>query len=240
MSRFKLYYWPTFPGRGELIRLVFAETATPFDDVFRDRSFQDAIAFCSANKRFFAVPAIEDCDNDNLLLSQTCVIMRYLAERCDGGRLYPAGNNGYKAEVLMQDAADALAEGCNAWHAIDHNKGYTEQAVETRPYIDVFVSKRLPKWLSRFNTVLEENYTDSRGPETPLYFVVDSLSYADLAIFHVNCKLACLLFPRIVVAFIFTLFVCCCVRCSTVFAQRQAAQTEFVLQLTMSSLKTNL
>ena len=189
MSRFKLYYWPEFPGRGELIRLVFAETATPFEDVFRDYTFEDAMAFCYGNKKFFAVPAIEDSENDNILLSQSCVIMRYLAERCDGGRLYPAGNGGYKAEVLMQDAADALAEGCNAWHALDYNKGYAEQAAETRPFIDTFVSKRLPKWINRFNTVLEENNTDyevSDTSEKDLFFVGSSLSYADLAIFQVD------------------------------------------------------
>jgi glutathione S-transferase len=183
--RYKLYYWPQFPGRGELMRLLFAETSIPFDDVFRDLSFEDAKSFCYGSKKFFAVPAIEDTENENLILSQSCVIMRYLAERCDGGRLYPSGNNGYKAEVLMEDAADMLAEGCTAWHAIDYNKGYSEQAEATRPFIEYFVNSRLPKWLNRFNTVLESN--NSRFPEQQqLYFVGDSLSYVDLAIFQVH------------------------------------------------------
>jgi glutathione S-transferase len=184
--RYKLYYWPEFPGRGELIRLLFAETSTPFDDVFRDISFVEAKEFCYGSKKFFAVPAIEDTENDNLVLSQTCVIMRYLAERCDGGRLYPSDpNNGYKAEVLMQDAGDLLAEGCNAWHAIDANKSYGEQAEATRPFIEYFVNSRLPKWLNRFNTVLENN-NKNKTADQPLYFVGDSLSYVDLAIFKVS------------------------------------------------------
>ena len=28
-ARFRLFYWPGFPGRGEFIRLIFAECATP-------------------------------------------------------------------------------------------------------------------------------------------------------------------------------------------------------------------
>jgi glutathione S-transferase len=184
--RYKLYYWPEFPGRGELMRLIFAETNTPFDDVFRDLSFDAAKEFCYGSKRFFAVPAIEDTENENLCLSQSCVIMRYLAERCGGGRLYPSDkNNGYKAEVLMQDAADMLAEGCNAWHAVDYNKGYSEQAEATKPFIEYFVTSRLPKWLNRFNTVLENNNANNSELQE-LYFVGDSLPYVDLAIFQVT------------------------------------------------------
>ena len=186
--RFKLYYWPEFPGRGELIRLLFAETNTPFDDVFRDLSFEKAKEFCYGSNKFFAVPAIEDTMNENLCLSQSCVIMRYLAERCDGVRLYPTNtNDGYKAEVLMQDAADLLAEGCAAWHAIDYNGSYGEQAEATRPFIEHFVNSRLPKWVNRFNTVLKNNNSNyTINSDEPLYFVGDSLSYADLAIFQVN------------------------------------------------------
>lgn len=84
----------------------------------------------------------------------------------------------------MADAADMLAEGCNAWHAIHANKGYTEQAEATRPFIDFYVSSRLPKWLNRFNQVLEINNKDATDGQ-PLYFVGDSLSYVDLAIFQV-------------------------------------------------------
>lgn len=170
------------------MRLLFAETNTAFDDVFRDLSFDEAKKFCYGSKKFFAVPAIEDTENGNLILSQSCVIMRYLAERCDGGRLYPSDkNDGYKAEVLMQDAGDMLAEGCSAWHAVDYNKSYGEQAAETRPFIEHFVNSRLPKWISRFNTVLENN-NKGASPETPLFFVGDSLSYADLAIFQVQSE----------------------------------------------------
>jgi glutathione S-transferase len=190
--RFKLYYWPEFPGRGELMRLVFAETATPFEDVFRDYTFEEAKSFCYGNPKFFAVPAIEDCENDNLMLSQSCVIMRYLAEHCENGRLYPRGNDGYKADVLMADVADLIGEGCMAWHAIDYNQGYHEQAEATLPFIETFVNKRLPKWLNRFNTVLESNNPnfvhgdpDCENRINLLFFVGDSISYVDLAIFQV-------------------------------------------------------
>jgi glutathione S-transferase len=142
--RFKLYYWPGFPGRGEFMRLVFAESNTPYEDVYRDLTFEAASQHCYASagadnkKQFFAVPAIEDQDNEDVgVISQTCVIMRYLAVQCG---LYPENpNKGFQAEVIMQDAGDLLAEGCKAWHAIDYNQGYDEQKEATRPFIDRYV-----------------------------------------------------------------------------------------------------
>ena len=136
--RFKLYYWPGFPGRGEFMRLLFAESNTPYQDVYRHLTFEAARQYCYASSQFFAVPAIEDRDNKEIgVISQTCVIMRYLAVQCG---LYPQNlNQGIHAEVIMQDAGDLLAEGCKAWHAIDYNQGYDDQKDATRPFIDTYV-----------------------------------------------------------------------------------------------------
>ena len=37
-----LYYWPEIAGRGEFIRLLFAETQTPYVDAFEGKSFEEA------------------------------------------------------------------------------------------------------------------------------------------------------------------------------------------------------
>ena len=76
---------------------------------------------------------------------------------------------------------------------MDYNKGYTEQKEETRPFIDYYVSRRLPKWLNRFDTVLKENNNikdavTSGGKHKvtkELVLVGHSLSYVDLALFLV-------------------------------------------------------
>ena len=185
--RFRLYYWPGFPGRGEFMRLLFAETATAFDDVYAQLTFEEATRSCYGHPERFAAPAIGDLERltDNpsrpgpLALSQTTVIMRYLASELDGGRLQPASEaEQLRAAVLMSDVADAMEEGCRAWHATDYNKGYEEQAEATRPFVDSFVERRLPKWLSHFDRALQ------RGGKGGRFLVGGRLSYADLALFH--------------------------------------------------------
>jgi glutathione S-transferase len=34
-AEYRLYYWPTIPGRGEFVRLVLEEAAAPYLDVAR-------------------------------------------------------------------------------------------------------------------------------------------------------------------------------------------------------------
>lgn len=203
--RFKLFYWPGFPGRGEFMRLIFAETNTPYDDVYAHMTFQEATETCYGNPDRFAVPAIQDtCTLDpstgeGLCLSQSTVIMEYLAEHCSSGLLLPKGVDKYKASVLMADIADLVEEGCRAWHALDYNKSYGEQAAATRPFIDYYVNRRLPKWLNRFDRVLRKNNADlpvdlpvdlpaelSLAVKfRPFFLVGRSISYVDLALFLV-------------------------------------------------------
>lgn len=201
--RFKLYYWTGFPGRGEFMRLVFAETATEYNDVYDGMSFQEIKKYCYEQKNRFAVPAIEDMQSidpatgEAFALAQTPAIMAYLAEQCDNGRLMPSGVDRHKAAALMADVVDAVEEGCRAWHALDTNAGYSEQHEATRPFIDYFVQKRLPKWVSRFDKALRANpnnakhpaitnpdYVPGSGEEPELFLLGDSISYVDLAVFY--------------------------------------------------------
>lgn len=184
--KFRLFYWPGFPGRGEFPRLLFAETATPYEDVYAKLSFEKAKADCYGNPNRFAVPAIESLDHvdpdtgESLVISQTAVIMQYLASRCGEQRLLPENETQQlRAAVLMSDVVDVMEEGCKSWHAVNYNAGYAEQAEATQPFIDQFVSSRLPKWLAHFHRALLRNKSKSG------FFVGQRISYADLAIFHV-------------------------------------------------------
>ena len=194
--RFRLFYWPGFPGRGEFMRLIFAECATPYADVYRGMTFGEAAKECYGSPDRFAVPAIEDRRHTDpvtgraLAFSQTAVICAYLAAECAGGRLMPAGRAGaLRAAVLMADVTDVMEEGCKAWHAMDYNAGYSEQAEATQPFVDRFVEQRLPKWLAHFGRKLAQNNDGggggAGGESGPLFFVGAALSYADLAVFHV-------------------------------------------------------
>ena len=177
---FRLYYWPGFPGRGEFMRLLFAETQTPYEDVFADKTFEEAKKMgYGKGKRHFAFPVLEHGD---LYLSQTPVICRYLGRKLDDGRLFPKNEKDQlQAEMIMAGIVDMVEEGLRAWHAIDTNAGYHQQKEETQPFIEYYKSRRLPKWLDFFETLLTENYMKTGK----FVFVGNDLSWVDLCVFHV-------------------------------------------------------
>lgn len=174
----RLFYWPGMPGRGEFMRLLFEATGTPYEDVFAEKTWREVAPLNYApGKPFFAFPAIAHGD---FFLSQTPVIIRYMAKRLNGGELYPRHERDrYQAEVLLAGVVDLVAEGHDAWHAIDKNGGYLQQKEETEPFVQYYKTKRLPKWLTFFEAALQRNY-DGRA-----FFIGQELSYVDLCVFHV-------------------------------------------------------
>ena len=107
---FKLYYWPEIAGRGEFIRLLFAETQTPYVDVFEGKSFEEAKKMgYGKGKKHMAFPVLEHGD---IYLSQTPVICRYLGKKLDGGRLYPkTEQDRLQAEIIMAGIVDWVEDG---------------------------------------------------------------------------------------------------------------------------------
>jgi len=185
-ERFELFYWPMTIGRGEFMRLMFIETNTPFIDVYEKSTIPEVkeinINRPPRSRGYFAMPAIRHTDPSGniILLSQTSTIMHYLAKKLDGGRLLPTTEQDeYQAMMLMACVADLVEEGCIAWHAMDYNARYLDQKEQTQPFIDEYKSHRLPKWCSFFENILSSN-RDGQG-----YFVGQSLSFADIAIFHI-------------------------------------------------------
>jgi len=178
-AEWRLYYWPKMLGRGEFMRLLFAETSTSYEDVYKLRSWQEvAQENYASGKVFFAVPAIQ---HGSFFLSQTPAVVRYIAKKCDGGRLYPqTEEDDFYAQSLMAGVVDVVAEGHDAWHAIDKNASYASQAKECVPFITYFTTKRLPRWLDFFETALRRNGTSSSEG----FFVGRSLTYVDIGVFH--------------------------------------------------------
>ena len=176
---FKLYYWPKVSGRGEFMRLLFAETQTPYEDVFADKSSEEAAKMgYGKGKKHFAFPAIEHGD---IFISQSPVICRYLGKKLDGGRLYPKNEKDrLQAEVLMAGVVDVVEEGCRYWHPIDYNASYDSQKEEAKPFIEYYKTKRLPRWLNFFETALKENYAKNGE----LVFVGKRVCWVDFCIFH--------------------------------------------------------
>ena len=179
-AEYKLYYWPGFPGRGEFMRLLFAETQTPYVDVFEGKTMQEATKMGKGKgKKHFAFPVLEHGD---IYISQSSVISRYLGKKLDNGRLYPkTEKDRLQAEMIMGGVDGVVEEGLRAWHAIDTNATYYDQKEATQPFIEYYKTKRLPKWLDFFETLLKENYKKTGK----LVCVGDELSWVDICVFHV-------------------------------------------------------
>jgi len=182
-AEWQLYYWPTAIGRGEFARLLFSETNTEYVEVWKGRDPPDAWKESQLLKQqirpFFALPAIihTPASASPILLSQTPVIVRYLASQLDNGRLSPIqGIDEYYAQELMSGLVDVVAEGHDAWHGINHTASYESQKKETQPFIDAFTNNRLPRWLDYFEKALK--YTGGQ------FFVSKKLTYVDICVFH--------------------------------------------------------
>eukprot|EP01095_Lingulamoeba_sp_RSL-Kostka_P014083 TRINITY_DN601_c1_g2_i1.p1 TRINITY_DN601_c1_g2~~TRINITY_DN601_c1_g2_i1.p1 ORF type:complete len:285 (-),score=72.19 TRINITY_DN601_c1_g2_i1:225-1079(-) len=202
-KEYKLFYWPQMLGRGEFIRLLFVETDTDFEEVSEDIEWDTfKVVYTAANKPFFAMPAICHTENnEEFWLSQTSVILKYLATKLDDGRLLPeAEKDRFQAEMIMEGICDLVAEGHDTFHAIDRNASYDSQKEQVKPFVKYYQTVRLPRWIRFFGHILlveyrkfhsnndnDENnyYNDVRELENQVYLVNNQLSYVDLALFHV-------------------------------------------------------
>ena len=178
-AEFRLYYWPGFPGRGEFMRLLFPETQMPYVDVFEGKTKEEAVKMgYGKGKKHFAFPVLEHGD---IYVSHSRVICRYLGKKFDGGRLYPKSEKDrLQAEMIMGAVDGVVEEGLRTWHAINTNASYYEQKEATQPFIEYYKTKRLPKWLDFFETLLKENFKKTGK----LLFVGDELSWVDICVFH--------------------------------------------------------
>ncbi|CAF0805768.1 unnamed protein product [Didymodactylos carnosus] len=164
-------------GRGEFLRLLFAELNVPYNEVMQGKSFQDGYGIQQEMKKshtFFAIPAIEHGD---IFLWQTPVMARYIALQCDEGRLMPKNEkDDLYAQALMATLVDVVGEGHDAWHSPDHNASYESQKESSALPIKIFIEKRLPKFFDFFENSLKKNGNQ--------FFVGQSLSYVDVCMFH--------------------------------------------------------
>lgn len=176
--KYRLYYWPEIPGRGEFIRLALEFAGADYVDVLRhsgDFSFPEKPAP-------FALPYLVA---GKLVVSQTANILQYLgprlrlAPRAEAGRLW--------AHQLQLTIADWLTEVHDTHHPIGSGLYYEEQKKEARRRSADFLAARLPKYLEYFDGVLRR----SGGT----YFLGKTLTYPDLSLFQMVAGLR-YAFPR--------------------------------------------
>ena len=176
---YELYYWPNIPGRGEFVRLVLEEAATPYRDVGRLPAEQgggvEAVAAFWAGKReghpIFAPPVLKQGE---LVLSQTAAICHFLGRRHE---LAPQDEAGQAQALALQlTIADVSDEAHNTHHPISAALYYEDQKDAALEASKKFLGERLPKFLRYFERVLER----SVGP----WLMGEALTYPDLSLFQ--------------------------------------------------------
>jgi glutathione S-transferase len=176
---YELFYWPGIQGRGEFVRLVLEESGARYLDVARMpqkdgggvAAIEKVLASTGAMPPF-APPVLK---HGRLLIAQTAVICRYLAER--HGLVAKDRKSRLHADQLQLTLADLVAEAHDTHHPVSGMLYYEDQRPEARRSAAAFVAQRLPKFLGYFERVLARN---PRG-----HLVGRSLSYVDLSMFQV-------------------------------------------------------
>ena len=184
---YALYYWPTIPGRGELVRLVLEDSGARYHDVARASEAEgggfvpivDARRGALGGLRPFAPPILV---HGELVLAQTSVILHYLGRRHG---LVPDDVAGEMAALqLALTWLDVLDEAHDTHHPIAVSRYYEAQRDAARTAGEAFRTERLPSWLAYFEDVLAKNGTgwqlgdQATVPDLVAMHVLDGLSFA--------------------------------------------------------------
>jgi len=184
----RLYYWPTGPGRGEFVRLVFEEAQVPYIDVGRVEGFEKVREFVFVREEGFPVAAAPVIQRGDIILSQTMNICLFLAEKYG---LLPTGDTEYYlANQLALTLADFVQEIHDVHHPISISLYYEDQKTEAIKRAKFFCELRIPKFLAYLEKILESNLS-SQGKS----LIGPSFSYVDLILFQVVSGLE-YAFPR--------------------------------------------
>eukprot|EP00803_Ostreobium_quekettii_P004045 evm.model.scf_373.2 EVM.evm.TU.scf_373.2 scf_373:16611-19768(+) len=172
-----LFYWPGIKGRGEFVRLMFEEAGVPYVDVGNGPQGMDAvIAYFYRGGQTSGLPACSPpaIQKGDFSLCNTPAIMSYLGKAFGMG---PATKEGEAhVDQILAIVTDAISEGRLAYHPKDFYASHKTQVEESKPYIAQYVAKRVPKYMSYFESVLAHS---GKG-----FFVGDSITAADIAVFH--------------------------------------------------------
>src|SRR5688572_8933909 len=193
MATYELYYWPSIPGRGELVRLALEDAGADYVDVVRlpesegggVKALMKMMREDGIDLQPLAPPFLKV---GNEVIAQTANILYYLAPRL--GLIGKDESSQRRAHQLQLTIADFITEVHDVHHPIAVSLYYEDQRAEARRRAPLFISDRLPKYLGYFERVLERNTAGDRA-----HLVDGSVSYVDLSMFQVIAGLD-YAFPR--------------------------------------------
>jgi glutathione S-transferase len=179
---YELYYWPEIQGRGEFVRLALEEAGADYTDVARLpfaagggipalMAFFDRVDVAHPP---FAAPFLKDGD---VLVGQTAAILLYLGDRL-GLAPRDATERLWVHQILLT-VLDLVGEAHDTHHPVSGELYYEDQKPEALRRAEQFRERRMPKFLSWFERILERNQRS-----TPC-LVGETVTCADLALFQV-------------------------------------------------------
>jgi glutathione S-transferase len=180
---YKLYYWPSIPGRGEFVRLALEYAGAPYEDVARAPGGVDTLMAGLKDETVpnppFAPPYLRDGE---LLIGQTSAILLHLGPKLG---LVPADEAGRLwTHQIQLTLIDFIKEVHDTHHPIASGRYYDEQKTEAARYTADFRALRMPKYLDWLETIL------ARNPDGDAWLVGGATTYADLSVFHIVRGLA--------------------------------------------------
>jgi glutathione S-transferase len=188
-ARYRLYYWPTIQGRGELIRLAFEDAGARYVDVAREPGGMKAMmAFLGGHRPGltpFAPPFVQV---GRLVIAQTANILAFVAPRL--GLIGDDEPSRVAAHQLQLTISDLVAEAHDTHHPIAVGLYYEDQKQEAQRRAADFVAARMPKLLGYLERVLAGNRA-GKGR----FLVGRAHSYVDLSAFQIMVGLE-YAFPR--------------------------------------------
>jgi glutathione S-transferase len=174
---YELYYWDGIQGRGEFIRLALEEAGAKYKDIARTpggtAKMMKIMASHSEPHPPFAPPFLKDGE---LLISHVANILRHLGPKLG---LSPADEAlRDAAHGLQLTIADMVTEVHDTHHPISGELYYEDQKDAARARASHFLKYRVPKYLTYFERVLQQN------PGASPHAIGDALSYVDLSLFQ--------------------------------------------------------
>ncbi|WFC98132.1 glutathione transferase [Malassezia yamatoensis] len=187
MECYRLFYWPQIPGRGEFIRLAFQYKNVAFEEINAIDNLQQLTSPQSdlANHPpHFAVPILEVTkDNDTFMLSQTPVILAYLARKF-GLDSEQANVNKEVTRCHVQQLTLTALDWANEAHNVHHPCGptlfYEDQKQAAAEAAKAFRNDRIPKFVRYFEKAITSNSSLTHSCR----LIGDKTSMADLVLFQ--------------------------------------------------------
>jgi glutathione S-transferase len=194
--KYRLFYWPSIPGRGEYVRLALEAGGADYEDVARGpggvKALQELLA--TGVPRPLAPPVLVAGD---LVIAQSALILQWLAPRL--GLVADGERERLAAAQHQLTIADLNDEAHDVHHPIASSLYYEDQRAEAERRAGHFTRERMPKYLGHLESVIA---TGGSG-----HLVGGELTYPDLSLFQTVRGLE-YAFPRAMAALAPTIPLC--------------------------------